>query len=200
YITIITVLHIVIDVLKSLFENKNKVSDFIVFIVDQVVHLLIIFITWQFFDLNINQTVSSFYKLILTHKPVLAEILTVANGIKILLAVIVYIYSCWGGAIFIKKLLYLLGKGEAKAGKKIVEEIYNIGYLIGILERLIIITLVINQALSTVGFIFAAKSIARYKDLENKEFAEYYLVGTLASTALAIFGGLLLNFFYQSLV
>ena len=38
-----------------------------------------------------------------------------------------------------------------------------------------------------------AKSIARYKELENRDFAEYYLVGTLLSALLAILGGLLLK-------
>jgi hypothetical protein len=35
----------------------------------------------------------------------------------------------------------------------------------------------------------AAKSIARFRALEDREFAEYFLVGTLASLLLALAGG-----------
>ena len=38
-----------------------------------------------------------------------------------------------------------------------------------------------NQ-ISAIGFIYTAKSIARFKEIEqNKAFAEYYLIGTLFS-------------------
>lgn len=32
-----------------------------------------------------------------------------------------------------------------------------------------------------IGFVFTAKSIARYQKLDNTAFAEYYLLGTLFS-------------------
>jgi hypothetical protein len=41
-----------------------------------------------------------------------------------------------------------------------------------------------------VGWIIAAKSLARFKQLEDREFAEYFLVGTLASFLLALLVGL----------
>jgi hypothetical protein len=42
---------------------------------------------------------------------------------------------------------------------------------------------------SAVGWIIAAKSLARFKALEDREFAEYFLVGTLASFLLAVLAG-----------
>jgi hypothetical protein len=42
---------------------------------------------------------------------------------------------------------------------------------------------------SAVGWIIAAKSLARFKALEDREFAEYFLVGTLASLLLAVLAG-----------
>jgi len=40
-----------------------------------------------------------------------------------------------------------------------------------------------------VGWIIAAKSLARFKALEEREFAEYFLIGTLASFLLAVLAG-----------
>ncbi len=41
----------------------------------------------------------------------------------------------------------------------------------------------------TIGFILAAKAFARSKELENRSFAEYVLLGTLVSTLIAILAG-----------
>lgn len=56
------------------------------------------------------------------------------------------------------------------------------GAIIGNLERVLsAIFLAMNQ-ITAIGFIYTAKSIARFKEIEeNKGFAEYYLIGTLFS-------------------
>jgi len=60
------------------------------------------------------------------------------------------------------------------------------GRLIGILERLLILFAVLAGEWSAVGLVLAAKSIARFKELEDRDFAELYLVGTLASVLVAV--------------
>lgn len=40
--------------------------------------------------------------------------------------------------------------------------------------------------MAAVGLVFTAKSIVRYKEFDRKEFAEYYLVGTLYSILIAL--------------
>jgi hypothetical protein len=63
---------------------------------------------------------------------------------------------------------------------------YNRGRVIGILERLIIFVLVLKGEYGALGFVIAAKSFARFKELDNRKFAEYFLVGTLASVSSAV--------------
>jgi len=67
------------------------------------------------------------------------------------------------------------------------------GHLIGILERMAMLTLVWLGEWSALGFVLAAKSVARFKELENRDFAEAYLVGTLTSFLVAGASGLLLR-------
>lgn len=56
------------------------------------------------------------------------------------------------------------------------------GALIGMLERLIILLMLSQNQYSAIGFVLTAKSIARYnKIVEDPQFAEYYLLGTLLS-------------------
>ena len=43
------------------------------------------------------------------------------------------------------------------------------------------------------GFVVAAKSVARFRELESQRFADYYLIGTLGSILVAIATGILVR-------
>jgi hypothetical protein len=62
----------------------------------------------------------------------------------------------------------------------------RVGSTIGILERLLVCVFILTGSDVAVGFVVAAKTLARFKQLDDREFAEYYLLGTLASVAVAI--------------
>jgi hypothetical protein len=64
------------------------------------------------------------------------------------------------------------------------------GRRIGVLERLILVAMVALGQWGAIGFILTAKSIARFRELEDRRFAETYLVGTLTSFLVAaVLGG-----------
>ena len=46
--------------------------------------------------------------------------------------------------------------------------------------------LVLAGQAAAIGFVIAAKTLARFRQLDDRHFAEYYLVGTLASVTLAL--------------
>jgi hypothetical protein len=62
----------------------------------------------------------------------------------------------------------------------------RVGATIGVIERLLIVGLVMTGASAAVGFVVAAKTIARFRQLDDRHFAEYYLLGTLGSVAVAL--------------
>ena len=62
----------------------------------------------------------------------------------------------------------------------------KVGATIGVIERLLIVGLVMTGAQAAVGFVVAAKTIARFRQLDDRHFAEYYLLGTLGSVAVAL--------------
>ena len=62
----------------------------------------------------------------------------------------------------------------------------KIGATIGVLERLLIVVLVLTGSEAAIGFVVAAKTLARFRQLDDRDFAEYYLLGTLASVAIAV--------------
>lgn len=67
---------------------------------------------------------------------------------------------------------------------------YNTGRVIGILERWLMYLVVLStNNLAAIAFIIAAKGLARMKQLDDKVFAEYMLIGTLLSMLSAVLVG-----------
>ncbi len=58
---------------------------------------------------------------------------------------------------------------------------YELGRVIGLLERTFLYFLIIWNQVGAIAILIALKSLARFKDLENRTFAEYFLVGSLLS-------------------
>ncbi len=100
---------------------------------------------------------------------------------------------CWKpAAIFVSLVFKMIPETVEQADQiikvkgNIENEGVKIGSWIGILEREIILMLGLMGQFGAIGFVLTAKSLARFKQLENKSFAEKYLVGTLLSALIAI--------------
>ena len=75
------------------------------------------------------------------------------------------------------------------------ESIKGAGEIIGFLERILTAVFFIMGEFTAVGFIIAAKSIARYDKIsKDVVFAEYYLIGTLYSILVTVAAFVLLYF------
>jgi hypothetical protein len=80
-------------------------------------------------------------------------------------------------------------KKKYEKGVKLIEiknNEYRAGRIIGIIERLLMYFFLLYGEIGSIAFIVAAKGFARFKDLDNREFAEYVLIGTLLSTLMSI--------------
>lgn len=99
----------------------------------------------------------------------------------------IYAFNVNGGSAIVSAVLEGLRAGSAPLSGA------RAGHVIGILERMAMLTLVWIGQWSALGFVLAAKSVARFKEMENREFAEAYLVGTLTSFLVAGASGLLLR-------
>lgn len=86
--------------------------------------------------------------------------------------------------IFISKILNIYkpaGKDDTNRKDN------NAGRFIGTIERIIILIFISIGQYSAIGLVLTAKSIARYDKIsKEKDFAEYYLIGTLISTLVVI--------------
>ena len=75
-----------------------------------------------------------------------------------------------------------------------VEE-YNRGRLIGNLERIVLTIVIAGGSYAALAFLVAAKGVVRSGEFQNdRDFAEYFLIGSLSSVLVALSAGLALRF------
>lgn len=105
-----------------------------------------------------------------------------------------YLYVCGRGMTLVRAVLDLPDLLMPREDDRTVGGVeVTRGRAIGVLERAVTLTLVLQGQYGALGLVVAAKSLARFKALENRDFAEYFLIGTLASLLLALLGGLALR-------
>lgn len=81
--------------------------------------------------------------------------------------------------------------GQNPHDKK-AESLSNAGQYLGYIERVLVLTFVLNGQYTAVGFVLAAKSIFRMGDLReahDRKFTEYVMLGSLFSMSIALFTG-----------
>lgn len=180
FISIVS-LHALIDRLHILIKrNKDKTDkktnkrkrELTAFIIDQLLHFLIIIVFSSFI-----QSVNGLGQLMIDY-------IGVDQLNKLLVFGLLYLLITTPAAVLIRLVfrLFSIGDGDKKENDDLIKS----GYLIGVLERFIMLTLGLSGQIGAIGFVIAAKSLARFKQLDDKHFAEKYLVGTLLSVVIAL--------------
>ena len=175
---IISLTHLIIDTIRISFDKKHEKLKLLTFVIDQCIHLLIIFGCFMLF-LRFRQGIIQQY------------LYTVAWFRTLLVYISIFSIIIKPTAVFISKV-FIYRFPQVKNGNDENKDI-GTGTWIGILERIIVVTLVLLNAPSAIGFVLTAKSIARFKQLDDREFAERYIVGTLLSVGIALAATLLIT-------
>lgn len=75
-----------------------------------------------------------------------------------------------------------------------IHSVEGAGAVIGNMERILSAVFLVWGQVAAIGLIYTAKSIARFKQIENnRQFAEYYLIGTLFSILYVVLAYFLLS-------
>ena len=174
--------HFMIDLFKGKCDEKIAKYEYMVFLTDQAIHIMVLFLGVYIANQQLGFQMEN--ELLINGMRV-----NVKNCMVVASAVLI----CWKpAAIFISLVFKMIPETVEQADQiiKVKGNIENegakIGSCIGILEREIILMLGLMGQFGAIGFVLTAKSLARFKQLENKAFAEKYLVGTLLSALIAI--------------
>ncbi|MCF7803278.1 MAG: hypothetical protein K9N46_16410 [Candidatus Marinimicrobia bacterium] len=108
----------------------------------------------------------------------------------ILLVITGFLFTLRESTVLIRDILARISAEPVDQNNQTDEDEYNRGRLIGYLERTLIYFLLVFGYYAGVMFVIAVKSIARYREFKNRDFAEYFLIGTLVSLLLAFIAAL----------
>ncbi len=112
---------------------------------------------------------------------------SVANTILIVLfGMLVAVNEINNVIRFVLDLIHVVPAERGSEEKEDSRELRR-GKVIGIIERLLFFFFVLIGSYASIGFILTAKGITRFRELEDRNFAEYVLIGTLLSASLSIF-------------
>lgn len=173
---LIGVSHFCID----LWKLHQKKDNLVYFIIDQVLHLLVIFMAWIYLTQGLEL--------------LLAVVKQLTFSEKFLVILIGYI-------IVVFPTGFLIGKATEKWQREIAKEteqesLKKAGRYIGIFERVLVLTFILSNNFSAIGFLIGAKSILRFGDVKGaRKHTEYVLIGTLMSFAICVLLGLLIRYF-----
>lgn len=172
--------HLFIDYYKIRYERDNVIS-YKIFLVDQALHLVVIF--FLYFTVIQSSINIEPLMLLVEHIGVYADLERISKILVIF--AIIYKPISYLIEIIITPLNSRKNDGTPKKAEDNKER--NFGSLIGTLERVTIVLLGLLNLWSSIAIVITAKSIARFKQLEDKDFAQKYLIGTLLSLSMTLF-------------
>lgn len=171
-VAIIAATHLLIDALKLIFQHEKNRR--LWFIVDQALHIIVIVIVWYWWD-DYSLRMEQFD----------------TRTILIVTTVIVFLTN--PSSVIIKNFIAHWTPDKSKSQ---FNSLPAAGKIIGILERLFVLSFILTNHWEAVGFLLAAKSVFRFGDLKDShdlKLTEYVLIGTLLSFGIAIASGVLVS-------
>ncbi|PHI03013.1 DUF3307 domain-containing protein [Fusobacterium polymorphum] len=177
---IISVFHFLINYIVNKLEKRfrKRRLKLLFFSINQLIHFVILIGIYYIF--NLENSVSNLY----------IKLQGYENFKIIILYISVFSIIYEPASVFIRKLFTSISSKTYP--KENLEEL-KAGNIIGKLERIIIAILLLNNQFGVIGFVLTAKSIARFKQMENRDFAEKYLIGTLTSFLIVLISVLILK-------
>lgn len=166
--------HGLIDIAKIYWGKKDSLS----FLIDQFLHFTILIIS----SLWISNELSE----------VMASIKAISNSTSFWAIIFGYLLITFPMSVVITILTHRWRRDLDESYEKL-ETLNEAGKWIGIMERFLILTFILINQFTAIGFLIAAKAVLRIRDTERK-LSEYILIGTLLSITVTVVIGLLVKF------
>jgi len=176
---LVTFTHYIIDLWKL-----NQPEGVKYFIIDQLLHLLVLFGLWCLFVAPTGWLPKNWTGIMHSQAD-----WAIASG---------YLLVTFPLSLLLASATQRWRREAEETGMRSSISLNEAGKWIGIFERLLVFTFVIAGHFEGIGFLIAAKSILRFNDIKGQEArkeAEYILIGTLMSFALSIIIGLIVRSF-----
>jgi hypothetical protein len=217
---LLSISHCVIDYGKIKLSKKiNRVSSqALLFLIDQILHFLTIIFVLYYFTITTSEwslidNIEAFYSVFTgdfgIYEKIAATIcvfILATYGAGYFLGILLQnmaptnelqegIYRLSDEKTEVKTKYESDGRKETEITTIKTEQYFHdspakIGQIIGMLERTLIVILMMIDLPQGLAFLAALKTLTRFKQFEHKQFAEYYLIGTLSSAMIGILLGI----------
>lgn len=169
--------HGIVDVLKYLYIRFQARENAVVFLVDQGMHIICIMALAYIWTKN---------NYMLKELRMISDFFTIADiSEKLMCKWILGLLVIYKPANIFIQILIGEYKPKISSGQSKLDN--KAGRKIGVIERFIILIMLYLNQYSAIGLVLTAKSIARYDRIaKDKDFAEYYLLGTLISMGITV--------------
>ena len=172
----VSITHFLIDLWK-LHQGKDSLK---YFLIDQFLHLVILLIAWLHLTNNFQNLI-----------PEIGAVFLNETALAIIIGYLLIIFPTG----------FLIGKATQRWQSEVEDDLKRssleaAGRYIGIFERILVLTFILTNNFSAIGFLIAAKSILRFSDKSEsgaRKQTEYVLIGTLMSFAITIIVGFLVR-------
>lgn len=192
-ILLLSASHLLIDAMKLSINNRierNTNHDLLLFIIDQLFHVSVIFVIWLCLIKGWPRINALSGNLLLDY--------------RMLFRLLGYLLMAGPAGYMIQ---FITKRWNAELNP--FDSLRDAGRWIGVLERVLTITLVYCGQFEAIGFLITAKSILRISDnpgrqnnepglvkpFSARKHTEYVLIGTFLSFSIALFTGLAVNHF-----
>ena len=178
--------HLVIDCLKTLIikPQSRASTERVIFCADQALHMAVLIAASVWASVRFPTSTPAYLRALGS--------ITDMEPYRLLGYAALVLAVMKPGNIFIRFML-LEGRPADDDGDEELERRIRTGRAIGSLERLLVCALLALGQYGSIALVFTAKSIARFKQLEDRGFAEYYVFGTLLSAVTAVGAFVLLS-------
>ncbi|WP_347331877.1 DUF3307 domain-containing protein [Marinimicrobium locisalis] len=172
-LSVVTVSHFLTDWGKSFLPRTSLGA----FVLDQLLHWVVLVALWGIWaGADVKASIAPFWS---------APVLLVLLAYLVVLLPLSVVVSL-GLAPWIKEIKQLESENES---------LTKAGAVIGYLERILILTFVLLDEYTAIGFVLALKTAFRFKDTDDRRKAEYMMMGTFLSFSLTIGIGLAVRYF-----
>ncbi len=191
---VVAVSHFKIDVVKSYCKQSTTA-----FVIDQIAHIVVIVGVFLYATNQWNVALQIIQHIDTAHLVVLLAYLTVLKPSSI---IIKQLLSPWSDEVLPDTAT---SKHPNDPPTISIEEQHTLslaGQRIGYLERGLMLTFLLLNQFSAIGFLIAAKSIFRFGDLtkhHDRKLTEYVLLGTFTSVAITLAIGIACNAVLESM-
>jgi len=153
---VIMATHLVIDIWKS---KKGDTAFY--FILDQSAHMLILIAVWLYY-------IDGFFDIVIVMNNLL-------SGSAFWIITVGYLVVIWPVGFLIANITTRWQQEIAAEEQEALSGLQNAGMWIGRLERFIILTLILLNQFSAIGFLIAAKSIFRFRGrIDTTYFPDFF--------------------------